>query len=199
MQVTDHGGKGRQMKRVDTLESTEGRRRRRRIAIEIWKPINGYEGLYEISSYGRVKSLCAGRWHTTIIRKLVPDKDGYMTVLLKKDGKYTNLKVHRLVAMAFLPNPDNCREVNHKDEDKANNRIENLEWCSRQYNQTYNGLHSRVFCKPIIQLSPSGVEIARYDSIRNAMKATGANETCISEVLNNKRKTAGGFIWAYLY
>lgn len=166
--------------------------------MEIWRSISGFEGLYEVSSYGNVRSLCAGRWRCEMMRKPVPDKDGYLTVNLKKDGKYTNTKIHRLVATAFLQNPDNLPEVNHKDENKANNHVENLEWCTRQYNQTYNDQMKR-FCKPVIQLSNDGQEIARYESVRTAGISTGTNESCISSVLNGKRRKAGGFRWVYQY
>lgn len=97
--------------------------------MEVWKQIKGYEGLYEVSNLGRVKSLCAGRWRTEMIRKPVKDKDGYLTISLKKNGKYSNFKIHRLVALSFIPLVAGLDQINHKDEDKTNNCVENLEWC----------------------------------------------------------------------
>jgi len=85
-----------------------------------------------------------------MIRKPVKDKDGYLTVNLKKDGKYECAKIHRLVASAFVPNPNDFPQVNHRDENKQNNSAENLEWCTAKYNNTYNNKHHKYF-KPIIQ------------------------------------------------
>ena len=95
---------------------------------EIWKPINGYEVLYEVSNYGRVRSLnyfCRGKHE---ILKLSAKPNTYLKVALRKDGKVKYYRVHRLVADAFLPNPLNLPQVNHKDGNKHNNRPENLEW-----------------------------------------------------------------------
>lgn len=163
---------------------------------EEWRPVVGFEGLYEVSSLGNVKSLCAGRWKSTMMRKPVPDVHGYQTVNLKKDGKYKNVKIHRLVAMAFLDNPNEWPEVNHKDEDKTNNRVENLEWCTRQYNQNYND-HQKIYYKPVIQLSDDGRVIKEYESIKAACEATGILASCISGVLSGRRERTGGFRWRY--
>ena len=105
---------------------------------EIWKDIKGYEGLYQVSSYGRIKSLA----RTTSQNKRLPerlrvlsvDKYGYMCVNLSKDGKVKLLKVHRLVCEAFIENPDRKPQVNHIDGNKGNNHVENLEWCTGSEN-----------------------------------------------------------------
>lgn len=109
--------------------------------IEEWKPVVGYEGLYEVSSLGRVRSLdrYVKNNYSYWLRKgkvLSPEKnkDGYLLVSLCCNGKRYLRTVHRLVAEAFIPNPDNLPEVNHINEDKSNNRVENLEWCTRKYN-----------------------------------------------------------------
>ena len=112
---------------------------------EEWRPIEGYEGLYEVSSYGRVRSLdryvktCYGSYRLYKGKVLSPGKksDGYLLINLSCNGKYNTIRVHRLVAQAFLPNPDNLPEVNHKDENKTNNSVENLEWCDRKYNMNF--------------------------------------------------------------
>ena len=112
---------------------------------EIWKPVPGYEGLYEVSNLGRVRSVnryVKSKGESYWLRKgkmLSPakDKNGYLKVNLSCNGKNNIIRVHRLVAQAFLPNPDNLLEVNHKDEDKTNNRVENLEWCTAKYNNNY--------------------------------------------------------------
>ena len=113
--------------------------------IEEWRPIEGYEGLYEVSSYGRVRSLdkyvkCKGesyRLHKGKVLSPAKDTIGYLFVILHCNGKCKTIRVHKLVAEAFLPNPENLTEVNHKDEDKINNRADNLEFCDHKYNMNY--------------------------------------------------------------
>ena len=107
---------------------------------EVWKNINGYEGLYQISNNGRVKSLpkLAGKsWRKEKILKTYLDKDGYVKVILCKENKTKFLSVHRLIAEAFIPNPNEFPQINHKDENKQNNSLENLEWCTCKYNINY--------------------------------------------------------------
>lgn len=111
---------------------------------EIWKDAVGYEGLYQVSNFGRVQSLdrrdIRNRfWKGKILSQQV-EKLGYCSVKLCKNGIQKREKVHRLVALAFVENPNNYKEINHKDENKQNNRSENLEWCTRQYNVTYGRL-----------------------------------------------------------
>ena len=120
--------------------------------IEEWRPIPGYEGLYEVSNLGRVRSVdryVKSKGESYWLRKgkmLSPtkDKNGYLKVNLSCNGKHNIIRVHRLVTEAFLPNPDNLPEVNHKDEDKTNNRVENLEWCDHKYNMNYGTRNIRA-------------------------------------------------------
>jgi len=109
--------------------------------MEEWKDVRGYEGIYKVSSHGRVKSLqrvgYGGRIIDERIMKLNPDSDGYLILGLHKNGKTETKKVHRLVAESFVENPNGFKEVNHKDENKTNNCVENLEWCTTKYNLTY--------------------------------------------------------------
>lgn len=124
---------------------------------EIWRPIVGYEGLYEVSSYGRVRSL--DRCLVNSLGKVVHIKGkilkggdnglGYKFVYLKKDGINNNRYVHRLVAETFIPRPEGLYEVNHKDEDKSNNSVENLEWCDHKYNMNYGDRMNKVYKKKI--------------------------------------------------
>ena len=107
---------------------------------EVWKDIKGYEGLYQINNFGKVKSLkkYAGRsFRKEKILKEYIDKDGYIKVILCKNNKTRFLSIHRLLAEAFIPNPNNFPQINHKDEDKSNNSLENLEWCTCKYNINY--------------------------------------------------------------
>lgn len=115
---------------------------------EVWRDIDGYDGMYQVSDLGRVRSLKFGK-----VRVLRPNKnkDGYLLVGLSKENKRKTIKVHRLVAQAFIPNDDESKtQINHIDECKQNNKVSNLEWCSAQYNITYNDLHHRRKCrKPV--------------------------------------------------
>ena len=122
---------------------------------EIWRPIKGYENLYEISSRGRIKSVdryVKGRYGNLRfqkggIRKTTCNSRGYPAIALCKDGKYKMFNIHRLVAKAFIPNPDNLPEINHKDENKENNCVDNLEWCTRKYNMNYGTTQYRIHNK----------------------------------------------------
>ena len=112
------------------------------LANEEWRPIKGYEGLYEVSNLGRIKRLPLGKqWpyrqtHNKI-RRLKKSNRGYLVVNLSKQNKVKFYAVHRLVAAAFIPNTGNLPQINHKDENKTNNRVENLEWCNAKYNICY--------------------------------------------------------------
>ena len=107
---------------------------------EIWKDIRGYEGLYQVSNLGRVRSLDRikrGAHYKGKILVLSKDKDGYLIVGLHDSKRSNTYRVHRLVAISFIPNPNDLPEVNHIDENKENNNVNNLEWCSTKYNLTY--------------------------------------------------------------
>ena len=115
---------------------------------EIWRPIEGYEGLYEVSSYGKVRSLdrydSRNHFRKGKVLSLVKNKEGYLQVNLCCNGKNKMFLVHRLSAQAFIPNPDNLPQVNHKDEDKTNNSVDNLEWCDCSYNNNYGTRKDKV-------------------------------------------------------
>ena len=167
--------------------------------VEQWKSIPGYEGLYEVSNLGRIKSLCAGRHRNEkLIRKPVPDKDGYLTVCLKKNRKTSCFKIHRLVAHAFIPNTNNLPQINHIDENRQNNIVSNLEWCDCKYNNNYGSKPSKSF-KPINKLAEDGTIIKSYVSVNEAAKDNGLDPCLISPVLTGRRKHAGGYRWEYQY
>ena len=107
--------------------------------MEEWRAVPGYEGLYEVSNKGNVRNVR----RNTLLR-LSKTNNGYIRISLCKNGIKTGLTVHRLVAELFIPNPDNLPEVNHKDEDKTNNRVENLEWCDHKYNMNYGTRNIRA-------------------------------------------------------
>ena len=106
--------------------------------MEEWRAVPGYEGLYEVSNKGNVKSLIKNK----IIKGFI-NRCGYILVGLSKNGIRKKITIHRLVAQVFIENPDNLPEVNHKDEDKANNSVDNLEWCDRKYNNNYGTANIR--------------------------------------------------------
>ena len=156
---------------------------------ETWKAIAGFEGLYEVSNLGRVKSLKFGQEK---ILKPWEDTYGYLLVSLSKDGHRKTLKVHRLVAKAFIQNPNNLGTVNHKDEVKTNNVASNLEWMSRADNKRYSANKSvQMFDKS------TGELLATFPSLCEADRVTGINKGNISQCCNGKYKSSGGFLWQY--
>lgn len=176
---------------------------------EIWKDIEGYEGKYEVSNLGHVRSLSLGKItkyrpkHKGRVLKPYLTKYGYHVVdLFYNTGKKRHYLVHRLVADAFIPNPDNLPQVNHKNELKTDNRVENLEWCTLAYNLTYNDRPKRVGKtqgKVVIQLTLDGRILREYESIHEAERVTGIAFTNISACCIGKKfhSQAGGYRWKY--
>ena len=170
--------------------------------MEQWKSIAGYEGLYEVSDLGRVKSLNYN--HTGKERILKPYKNGngYLQVILRKDGHRKQPLVHRLVAKAFIQNPNNLETVNHKDEVKTNNVASNLEWMTQGDNVNYGTRNKRVgeaLSKQVQMFDKStGELLATFPSTREAARVTGINQSHISSCCNGNRKSAGGYKWRYL-
>lgn len=160
---------------------------------EFWKDIPGYEGLYLISNTGKVFSL---RCKRCLIQHL--DKGGYLRVPLVLNKKHKLWAVHRLVAMAFVSNPDNLPEVNHKDEDKTNNHCENLEWCTRKYNANYGTAMKRMIVtrlKPVEQIK-NGEVVKRWESAK-AAGCDGFDHGNISKCCNGKLRTYKGYEWRF--
>ena len=167
---------------------------------EIWKDIEGYEGLYQISNLGRVKSLNYNKRGFERILKNKTGSRGYFNVNLSKDGKSKNINVHRIVATHFIPNPDNLPQVNHKDENKQNNCVENLEWCTAEYNNTYGSrLEKSANSKsiPIIQFTKDWEFVRKWNSARIAEYTLGLNIGSVCLCLKGKHKSTGGYKWGY--
>lgn len=164
--------------------------------MEIWKDIEGYEGLYQVSSEGRVKSLNYNRTGEEKIMKGTKNNKDYFTVSLCKEGKTKTFSIHRLVATAFLPNPNNLPQVNHRNEDKTDNRVENLEYCDSKYNNNYGTRNERI-SKPILQFNLDGEFIKKWDGAREVERELGFNHGDISTCCRGKIKTAYGFVWMY--
>ena len=168
---------------------------------EEYKDIEGYEWLYQVSNYGNVNSLNYYRSGKEKklkpikekILKLTKDKDGYLYVGLYQQGKQKAHKVHRLVAQAFIDNPNNYPQVNHKDEDKTNNHVTNLEWCTRSYNINY-GTRNEKISKQVMCIETGLV----YPSTMEVERQLGFAQSHISMCCRGKRKTAYGFHWKYV-
>lgn len=189
--------------------------------MEEWKDVLGYEGLYQVSSYGRVRNR-----HGKEMSQFY-DKDGYKVVVLNHNYKRKYRKVHRLVGIAFIDNPNNYPSINHKDENKNNNNVENLEWCTISYNNNYGernkaisdkqkgkpryyakgennyfwGKHFTAGKSPsarsVAKLDQEGNILKIYDCIVSAANDVKCNRSFITMVCQGKRKTAKGYKWKY--
>jgi len=164
--------------------------------VKDYFPIPGYGRFYSIDKTGNIYSHYRKRL-------LIPktDKDGYKEVSLRRDGISKCYRVHRLVAITFIPNPNNYPVVNHINEIKDDNRVENLEWCTVEYNDNYGSRNSKMSRtkqkKPVLQLDLNGNIVAQYRGVKEAMLLTGINRNCIREVIRGNRTTAGGYVWKY--
>ena len=164
---------------------------------EIWRDIEGYEGLYQISNKGRVKSLKCGK--ERILRPGI-DTSGYCFIILCNDGVSKPFRLHRLVAQAFIPNLYNKPQVNHLDENKKNNCVENLEWSTAKENSNFGTRNERMgysLSKPILQYSKSGDFIREWKSAAEVERVLGINNSDIIQCCKGRRKSSGGFIWKY--
>lgn len=175
-----------------------------RSQFEIWKWVPGYEGLYKVSNTGLVKSvdryIKTGKSYGLHLLKgeFLKEKNsrGYLRVGLRNGDIQKFFSIHRLVAQVFLPNPDNLPEVNHKDENKANNWVTNLEWCTNLYNIRYGtGIKRRS--KTVYQYSKDGQFIREWPSTREVERSLGYSSSCISRACL-KGLVMYGFKWSYL-
>lgn len=180
---------------------------------EIWKPVAGFEGLYEVSNLGRVYSIPridgGNVKRGGHLMSYTSDKGGYLRCKLTKNGKRKIMFVHRLVAMAFIPNPKNFPCINHKDENTANNVVTNLEWCDYSYNINYGNRKEKVRAKelngvrskPVAQYNLDGTLIQVYPSLNEAARQTGLSLGNLNCCCLNKPhyKTCGGYIWKYAF
>ena len=182
-----------------------------RFENEIWEPVIGFEGHYEVSNYGRVKALRRTIYRNdgrvrTMKEKILQllDSHGYKSVMLCKEGKGKMYRVHRLVATAFIPNPKGLPIINHKDENKANNSVENLEWCDRHYNLYYRNAIGRMIetkvvkgygKKAVLQYELNGTFVKEYPSIDDASRSLNISSCTISLCCSGGHSNAGGYQW----
>jgi hypothetical protein len=168
---------------------------------EIWKDVEGYEGLYQVSNFGRVKSLPRPKAKNGIMITGA-DTRGYARVSLYKNSAKKTVKVHRLVAAAFFEKVAGKEAINHIDGVKTNNHIDNLEWVTNSENRIHAlmtglAIGKAYNNKPVHQFTKEGQFIAEHESIRGAARAIGRGDTTLGNCLKGNRKTCGGFVWKY--
>lgn len=174
--------------------------------VEIWKDIPRYDGLYQASTHGRIKSLdrkdCRGnRIKGTIMKSRLINSGYYMIHLRDKNGKRKGELVHRLIAETFIDNPNNYKQVNHIDENKKNNYVENLQWVTPKQNTNYGTgiLRANIKkSKPVVMLSDLGDILGIFFSATDAARKTNIAQGSITNVCLGKNKHAGGFCWEYI-
>lgn len=168
---------------------------------EIWRDVSGYEGYYQVSNYGRVRSTYnsyrKGDAEYYVMKGSL-DTGGYRQVLLTSNGRPRNFKIHKLVATAFIPNPNGYKELNHIDEDKTNNHVDNLEWCTREYNINY-GKRTEKTSHKVAQYSLDGELINIFPSIRSASRYMGKKYPAnIAYAISNNRPRFG-YYWRRIF
>lgn len=175
--------------------------------MEEWRDIKDYENLYQVSNFGNVRSIDRTiKQYSYSAKKnkiynykgqiLIPaiDKNHYARVVLSKNNKQKHFMVHRLVAEAFIPNPNNLPFINHKNENSLDNNVDNLEWCTQKYNINYGTRTLRMQKTQGIRVKCIETGIV-YDSISEANKK--ANCLHVKDCLKGRRKTSGGYHWEY--
>lgn len=173
---------------------------------EEWRNIKGFENKYMVSNFGNVKSLNYMHKNKSHLLKQTVGNKGYLYVTLNKNGKHWTYFVHRLVAQAFIPNPNNLPTVNHMDECRTNNCVKNLEWLSYKDNNLYGNHYKRVSetqlndpkkSKRVLQYDLNGRFIKEWKSASEVQRKLSVNSSNIIQNCRGNVKTAGGFIWKY--
>lgn len=177
---------------------------------EIWKDISDYKGYYQVSNFGNVKSMERiverknnGTGNLPLKSRILSPTTypkGYKKVTLRKNNISKSFFIHRLVAEAFIPNPNNYPYVNHKDENPSNNHSDNLEWCTNEYNMSYGTLGHRISLaksKQVFQFDLSGNLLNVFYGVNEASRITNISSSSITNCCNETSKSAGGFLWSF--
>lgn len=176
------------------------------IGFEFWQDIPGYEGYYEDSTYGRIRTVPRQIWNGRGYYTISPTiknpsfNRGYLQIKFSKDNTDKMFQVHRIIALTFIPNFNKFPCINHKDENKSNNRVENLEWCTVDYNNKYNGRYDRVTKKisKRVQQIDKGIVIAEYPSCAEAARELKVHRCHIAECARGIRASYAGYEWKYV-
>ena len=179
------------------------------LGFEVWQDIPGYEGLYQVSTYGRVKSLdhYVSNNHRNGLslkkgRILEPQKyKGYRSICFSKDSVVRRFQIHRIVANVFIPNFNGYPIINHIDVNPSNNRVENLEWCTYSYNNNYDNAVSKravQLMKKIAMYDKNGNLLYEYDNSKEAGKDLGVSVGAIQKACTNRNKSCKGYVFKYL-
>ena len=162
--------------------------------MEEWADIPGYEGLYQITRGGRIRNVTNGN---NLLGNV--NSHGYVVVSLTKNGRKKDCKVHRLLALTFLPNPNDYDCINHKNGNKLDNRLQNLEWCTKGYNNRHArevlGVNTEE--RPVCQLTLTGDFVALWVNEAQAARCLGISPVCIASCCEGRANTAAGFRWDY--
>lgn len=176
---------------------------------EKWKSVTGFVGLYEISNFGRIRSLCSDKWHKgKILKPHLDGKGNYLSIILHKNKSTFHKQIHRIVAEEFIPNPHNYPCVNHKDEVKTNNNAMNLEWCTYSYNATYGSARyknvisrtknkSKNAERAVLMMDKNNNVLREFRSGYEAQRHTNISRVGIRKCCIGEYRQAGGYIWKY--
>lgn len=164
--------------------------------MEVWKDVPGYEGLYQVSSLGRLKRVFKNGKDRLLSGK--QDKDGYIQVIVSRNQSKKYCRLHRLVAEAFIQNPEGKPVVNHKDKNVQNNAADNLEWATVSENTRHGYYTGRnVHKRAVVQYTKSMEYVTCWDSIEEAAQTLEITRNNICSCCNGRLKTSGGYIWRY--
>lgn len=154
--------------------------------VELWKKYPDIEEI-EVSSFGRIRSV-KGHYYTNC-----PSDCGYLKANIPVGGKWNTKRVHRLVAQVFIPNPNNLPQVNHKDGDRTNNNVDNLEWCTASYNIQYREKFGESLGHPVFAINLSTLEVSRFRSQREAERTLGVSQGNVSDVIKGELEQTDGY------